>query len=119
MTSKPHFITLTTPLGHKRRFNAAMIVTYAPCRSGTEITSIDPTPPDTDPSWTVAETPEQIDALLGVTGGDIAAAVMEAMDASSIAIEDKGDDYCAGFDDAHAIFYQRVEAAIAKARGEG
>ena len=67
----------------------------------------------------VTETPEQIDALLGVTQPvDIAAAVMKAMDASDERIEDRTDDYCAGFDDAHAIFYQRVRAALSAATGQ-
>lgn len=107
--STPHFITLTAHTV-SMRVNASKIYAYRKANHGSSVV-ID------GQEVEVTETPEQIDALLGVAGSDIVTAVMQAMDASGIAIEDKGEDYCAGFDNAHAIFYQRVKAAIAKATG--
>lgn len=58
---KPHFITLTSSTsGTKLRINAAHIVSYYPdLGCGAAVVLRD------DNDFTVAETPEQIDALLG------------------------------------------------------
>ncbi|AWJ93273.1 hypothetical protein Sp245p_25965 (plasmid) [Azospirillum baldaniorum] len=73
MTSKPHFITLTSA-GNKMkiRFNPACITTY---RSAIEQDRIPPAASVVnmlDETIYVTETPEQIDALLGVTAAPAA-----------------------------------------------
>ncbi|AIB11808.1 hypothetical protein ABAZ39_07315 [Azospirillum argentinense] len=107
------FITLTGTNGKPLRVRAERIDAFERLINETAVYMGSET-------YKVTETPEQIDALLGVTQPvDIAAAVMKAMDASGERVDDKGEEYCAGFDDAHALFYQRVSGAIEAATGQG
>lgn len=87
--TKPHFITLTGMNGSPIRVAAAHVIHYGTgINGGKPNTYVDTTSANIDGSdlW-VTETPEQIDALLGVTADRVLAAVPKMIAAMEMARE--------------------------------
>lgn len=81
------FITLTYHGGQKMRVNADTISVYTADGNGSCLKTTAPDADGYDPFLCVTETPEQIDALLGVTADPARDAIPDMIDALKMARE--------------------------------